>query len=295
MKKWQELIMDMTQFEEDFYSRFLCDPEAITLEKLESSSKATRSGAGEMKLSEWIVKFAAVYDRMKVLTVASSSKIEELNANLMNKQEKVISLQEELLKNKDDQLATIQTIVRDEVASVQTVVKAEIGSWSEVVQRNTSQPITTASLKEAVKSVVSEDDRSRNIIIFGKEDVENEDLSQTVAAIFEDLGEKPRTVESRRIGASRPGKCRPIKVKLSTSDAVAHVLRRARVLKASEKNSSTYIAPDRNQEERQALKKLVDRMREKWDKDPENYHFIGAGQIASVKRRTGNGSHTKGE
>ena len=128
-------------------------------------------------------------------------------------------------------------------------------------------------------------------MIFGKEDVVNEDLSQTVSEIFEDLGEKPQTIEFRRIGTARTGKCRPIKVKLSSAEAVAHVLRRARALKSSEKNRSTYIVADRNQEERDFFKKLVDQMKLKIKREPEMYHFIKGGQITSV-RRSGNGSHT---
>ena len=285
VEKWNELCLEMDQLEDDFFSRFSCVPESLTSEKMKSST------CTKVILGEWVLRFAKMYHRTKVLTVSSASKIEGLNANVIEKQEKVINLQEELLKSRDDQLSAVQTTVRNELASVQTVVKAEIGSWSEVVKRNTSPPITPASLKEAVKSAVSEEDRTRNIMIFGKEDVVNEDLSQTVSEIFEDLGEKPHTIEFRRVGTARTGKCRPIKVKLSSAEAVAHVLRRARALKSSEKHRSTYLVADRNQEERDFFKKLVDQMKLKIKREPEMYHFIKGGQITSV-RRSGNGSHT---
>lgn len=289
LEKWHELCVGMEQFEEEFYSQFICDPEELTSEKLEASMKATRSK--DVMLGEWVMKFANMYHRTKAFTQCSSSNIEELRGKVMENQEKVITLQGELLMSKDEQLAAVQTTVKNEMASVQTVVKAEIGSWSEVVQRNTSHRITQASLNEAVKTAVSEEDRSRNIMIFGKEDAGNEDVSQTVSEIFEDLGEKPLTIEVRRIGTVKTGKCRPIKVKLSSPEAVAHVLRRSRVLKSSEKNRSTFLVADRNREERDAYKKLVDQMRAKIAQEPNMYHFIKGGQITSV-RRSRNGSHT---
>ena len=286
MEKWQDACVGIEQFELEFYARFTCDPEDLTKEKLESCMKTRR---GEVHLSEWVVDFAAIYSRIKALTQSSARKIEELRGNVMENQEKVITLQDQLLKSKDEQLAAIQTTVKNEVASVQTLVKAEIGSWSDVVkrERSTSHPsITQASLKEAVKSAVSEEDRSRNIMIFGKEDAEDEDLSQTVSEIFEDLGEKPQLIEFRRVGTVKTGRCRPIKVKLSSNEAVAHVLRRSRALKCSVKNQSTYIVADRNREERDSFKKLVDQMKLKMEREPEMYHFIKEGQISSVKRRS---------
>ena len=61
-------------------------------------------------------------------------------------------------------------------------------------------------------------------MIFGKEENENEDLCKTISEILEDVNEKPRLIEFRRVGSAKPGKSRPIKVKLSSSDAAMHAL-----------------------------------------------------------------------
>ena len=61
---------------------------------------------------------------------------------------------------------------------------------------------------------------------------------------------------------------------------------KAKLLKSSEGNGSTYIVADRNQEERDAAKKLVDQMKVKMRQEPESYHFIKDGQIKSVPRRS---------
>ena len=103
--------------------------------------------------------------------------------------------------------------------------------------------------------------------------------------MLEDLNEKPRIIECRRIGKVQRGKPRPIKVfKLTSSDAVAHILRKAKVLKSSEQNKTTFIAPDRTAEERNVNRILVDEIKTKMKTEPGLYHFIRGGQIVSVTK-----------
>jgi hypothetical protein len=179
--------------------------------------------------------------------------------------------------------------VKAEVAVVQTAVKTELGSWSKIVQQKSiptaNTPMSSARIKEAVKSAVAEDDRSRNVIIFGKKEEDKEEVSDTVTAVLEDLNEKPLIVECRRIGTLTVGKCRPIKVKVSSSDAVLHILRKAKTLKSSSNNSSTYIVQDRTKEERDKHKDLVDKMKAKMSSEPDMYHFIRGGAVVTVKKK----------
>jgi hypothetical protein len=279
--KWGEMCKEMGTFEEEFYYTFSCFPSQLTEDKLQS----TRSW--DEKLSDWIIKFADIYHRSKAFTESAATKFETLNGQLIQNQEKVIVLQDQLIKSNDEHLVSVQTTVRNEVASIQEAVKSEFCSWSDVVKQDTNQPlgITSTKIKEAVKSAVCEEDRSRNVMIFGKQDIENEDLSLTMSEIFQDLDEKPQLVEYRRIGTARPGKCRPIKVKLSSSEAVSYVLRKAKLLKSSVKNQSTYITADRNQEERDLHKKLIERMKQKIDEEPDMYHYVKGGLITSVRKR----------
>lgn len=273
--KWHELCLEMERFEEEFSDRFSCEPEFLTTEKIKSSR------CREALLGDWVLKFAAMYHDTKSLTSTAAAKIEELNSALVKGQEKVIALQEDVIRSNEEQLAGVQSAVRDEMVSVQTAVKTGFSSWSKVVQQNAGQPICPAKLKEAVKSAVVEEDRSRNIMIFGKEEKSDEDLSQTISKIFEDVKEKPGLIEFRRIGIAKPGKPRPIKVKLSSSDAVFHVLRKAKDLKSSDTNRSTYIGPDRTKEEREAHKHLVGQLKTKIKKESEMYHYIKGGRIIS--------------
>ena len=213
-----------------------------------------------------------------------------LKTQLIDSQQKVIELQGELLDSKTEQLTALQTTVADtmkaELASVQEAVETKIhSSWSEVAAKGLSQGFASAAkIKEAVKSAVAEDEKSKNFMIFGKEEAPNEDIVTTVAEILQDLNEKPRVIECTRVGTSEQQKLRPIKVRLTSSDAVFNVLRNAKLLKKSCNNKATFIGPDRSKEERAEHKKLVDKMRTKMGDEPDRYHFIRGGVIRSVKK-----------
>ena len=277
--KWQELCSDMERLEEHFCSRFNCEPGELTSEKI----KASRSR--EAILSEWILDFATMYHKIKSVTAGAAYKIEDLNSHVVKGQKKIIILQEELIRSKDEQLECVRNTVRDEMASVHSAVKTEIrSSWSEVVGQNAGQSISVAKLKEAVKSAVVEEDKSKNFMIFGKSEVANEDVADVVAEVLQDMNEKPRLIECRRIGTAEVGKSRPIKVKLASSDAVASVLRTAKDLKNSSRNKTTFVGPDRSKEERLAHKKLVEHMKQKMKDEPGMYHYIRRGIITSVMK-----------
>jgi hypothetical protein len=219
-----------------------------------------------------------------------------LKTQLIGSQQKVIDLQDELLTNKTDQLTAFQTTVKSSVedsiktgiCSVQSAVQTELrSSWRDVVANSSGKTSTTATdLKEAVKAAVAEEDKSKNLMIFGKCEEQNEDVAETVAEILQDMNEKPRVVECFRVGTSRIaiGNPRPIKVKLCSADAVSNILRSAKHLKNSGNNKNTFIAPDRTQEERAAHKKLVERMKEMVSDEPDKYHYIRRGAIRSVNK-----------
>jgi hypothetical protein len=220
---------------------------------------------------------------------------ETLKSKLIVSQEKAIGLQGELLASRTDQLETLQatvmtsveSAVKKEVATVQTAVKSEFTSWSKVAALNRSHPPTVSpdKLKEAIRSVVVEEDRSRNFVIFNKEERVAEDVAQIVSSVLEDITEKPRIIECRRIGKPQQhGKSRPIKVKLTSSDAVAHILRKAKDLKSSEENKATFIGPDRSVEERKENRTLVEQLKEKIKSEPGLYHFIRRGHIFSIEK-----------
>ena len=266
MEKWKETCAEMEEFEAEMFAIFGCDVDKLTKAKIEGSK------AKKELLAGWVFQFAEMYQSMKGFTMSAASKIDDLNCRVIQGQEKIINLQEELISNKDQQLASVRTEIRR--------------SWSEVVATNSRQAVTTAAkIKEAVKSAVAEEDQSRNFMIFGKGEVLNEDVSETVAELLQDMNVKPRVVECMRVGTAETGKSRPIKVKLTSIDAVSGILRNARNLKNSVSNRATFIGPDRSTEERAEHNKLVEKMKARMRDEPGKYHYIRRGVIISVKRQ----------
>ena len=97
----------------------------------------------------------------------------------MQSQQSVIELQGQLLECKSYQLKTLITNVQ---SSVQETLKAEFQSYSSIVEKGellnqSAGSFTQTNLMSAVKKVVEEEYRSRNIMLFGLVEEENEELS----------------------------------------------------------------------------------------------------------------------
>ena len=54
-------------------------------------------------------------------------------------------------------------------------------------------------LKKVVQEAVTDDDRSRNVVVFGLADEAAEDLDSKISGLFDDIEEKP-SFEAVRIG-----------------------------------------------------------------------------------------------
>lgn len=273
----------MEQFDVEFHSAFHSEVDEFSSEKFK---KVLLTRNKNQEFNNWVVQFADVYSKIRDFTIAVGPKIEELRSAVSDGQDKVIALQDQLISSKEEQLAAVQSSVKAEVAGVQDAVKTEISSWSAIVQKKstTNPQICPVALKKALRSAVDEEDRSRNLMIFGKEEGEDEEIAHTVAAVLEDLNEKPHVLESRRIGDLQDGQRRPIKIKLTSSDAVFQILRKARSLKSSANNKSTYIVRDRTKAERETHKNLVDQVKQKMKSQPHLYHYIRGEVVFSVKR-----------
>ena len=103
------------------------------------------------------------------------------------------------------------------------------------------------SVKKAVKCAIQEDDRSKNLIIFGLAEADKEQIDTRVADLFAKLGENTH-ISASRIGAktsgTAPSPCRPIKCTLTSSTVVHQILSKSRRLKLMDDYKSAFICPD---------------------------------------------------
>ena len=228
-----------------------------------------------------LVRFQA--DKMKQMKAELSS----TKSQLIENQKWVISLQEQIIDRKDSQLEAVKTVVE---TSVESNLKEQFKSYSAaaaenvmVCQADTDGLSNPATLRKVVKSVVQEEDRSKNVIIFGLQERKGENIEERVEEIFQDIGLKPK-LQAVRVGkVSKESTIikRPVKVSLASSSLVYEALRQARKLRHSEKFSKVFVRPDRSDEERARDKVLVQDLLKKRETEPNKLHFIRSGTVHS--------------
>jgi hypothetical protein len=264
---------------------------------VELINKATKEMGVEnlLKLSLWTVKqmkkeFVCdlLYEALGYLeeftgVVSTDYKVasNSVKHQVIERQETIIKLQSDLLACKNEQLESLQTSVK---SSVGESVKAEFLSYSSALQANSAEPqkpVSTDMIKTVVQTVVQED-RSKNLIIFGLPEQNNEELNKEVCEVLQTIGEKPR-IEACRIGRQRSEKnIRPVKVTAASSTVISQILAKSRRLRSSEKFKTVFISPDRSPEQRAKQRELVKEIKTLVAKQPDKVHFIRNGTIIST-------------
>ena len=227
------------------------------------------------ELSQCLSSLVEALGHGQSLLASGLVKAEKLTDQHVSNQKQIIELQEELLKSKSEQLN-----------SVQATVKTELRSYSAALQNSSPRPanmMTAETVKRVVKSVAEEEDRGKNLMVFGVVENVGEELDDIVSEILEEVGEKPQISDCIRIGNGNvtDGKVRPIKVKLSSPDTTRRILSKSGMLKKTENYKTVYLGYDRTVQEREARKKLVEELKLKQAECPKQYHFIKNNAICS--------------
>ena len=214
--------------------------------------------ADKEDLSNVILSLVDVTESSVNILKSAAVSVEQLCSEKVINQEKIIKLQNELIQ-KQETLSSVGT---------------ESGISSQQVMKN--------NIKSAIKSVVQENERQQEIMLFGvSEDIS--DLGETVKDIvlFVSAPAKPHVRDCCRIGVRVPGKVRPVKVTFSSKDEAKLTVKGGKNLKTSEKYGKVFIAPNRTPEERLKRRKLVQLLREKKTKEPGKHHFIYRDTVCS--------------
>ena len=219
-----------------------------------------------------------IFDHMKrarqALRVAEAT-IDKLQKDALEDKANIVSLQSVVIQKQREQLSEVSATVQNEMKS-----------YCDIVKTNCSNVVVTPDrIKSVVKSVNEEDDRSKNILVFGLKEEEKENLTAVVSDLIESVGEKPKIQDCIRIGGgNNKESCRPVKVMLSNSDTAHHILRRSSKLRGVVRHRNVFLAPDRSSEERASHKALVDDIKKKMKTDPSKYHYIKNNVVVSVPK-----------
>ena len=232
------------------------------------------------QLSEWLYTAFYLLDRccqpLMGLAAKQNGQLEKLKDEKITDQAKIIQLQNQVIEKKDEELM----VVKDTVSS-------ELKSYSSVLRESCSAALEPRKIASAVRKVAEGEDRSKNLVVFGVPEEEEENVDSRVKLLLDKLDEKPRITDCGRIGQSKPGVPRPIRFKVSSSDTVYQILRKAKLLKDAEGYNRVFICPDRTVEERISRQKLVTELKEKRSADPNKHFIIRKGEVVCLSERTG--------
>ena len=260
--------------------------EALGARSVKSVSGSQLKALKKNKMSELFHDtLSLLADITSVITSDFAEAPNSVKRQMFESQQTIIKLQSELIECKNEQLESFKTVV---TSSVGETVKSEFKTYSSALQANlvqSKQPVNTEELKKAVQTVVQEEDRGKNLMIFNLPEQENEEIGSAVAGVFEALGEKPRA-EACRLGKKKTDKStRPVKVNVANSTVVSQILSKARKLRKVSGFESVFVCPDRSIEQRAKQKLLVTDLKRLVKEQIDKKHFIKNGEIMSVDKK----------
>ena len=139
-----------------------------------------------------------------------------------------------------------------------------------------------AKLQAAIRKVSNEEDRSRNLIVYGLEEAADEKIEEAVISVIQHTEGKPKLVSCRRLGYRKGEKERPVKVTFQTGEMARCVLAKSANLRQVEGYSRVYLSPDRTVEQRKERKRLMGVLSEKRLSCPEKKFGIRRGAVVEL-------------
>ena len=87
---------------------------------------------------------------------------------------------------------------------MKTAVQPEMQSYSSALTKTCAAALTPKNIRAAVQSVADKEDRSKNLMICGIDEAENEVLSDKVSEVISLVDEKSVIRDSCRVFSSTP-------------------------------------------------------------------------------------------
>ena len=149
------------------------DDDQLTSEKFGGPTKPV--------LARWLAEARDIMCRQRDMMETMKQIIELQKTEALGDKETVIRLQSELLERRDEQLKSLQATVE---AAVTSTVQTEIKGYSAAVKKGSGATVySKETLKTVLKSVVAEEDRSRNLVVYGLKEEEGEQLTALVNGV----------------------------------------------------------------------------------------------------------------
>ncbi|KAL5252482.1 hypothetical protein ACHWQZ_G015304 [Mnemiopsis leidyi] len=147
------------------------------------------------------------------LMSSATSEVETLQEEKISDQKTIINLQQDLISKKNEELG-----------EVSRTVEAGLKTYSSALQQSCTTALSPRNIAAAVKTVTQEEDRSRELVLFG--------VTSVVTKVLEQMNEKPQVMKQcRRIGKPNATATRPIIFSVRSSDVAHPILKKAKLLR----------------------------------------------------------------
>ena len=236
-------------------------------------------------LAEWLATSLDILDRA-VIQVQSAVSLEpkilslkKENLTLLREkvtdQGKIIDFQQKLMEE-----------TKTQVTSVAETVQKEVKSYAQAVKVSCDNALAPQQVRKVVEQIKDSDDRSRNLMIYGLVEEDEEKLEEKVGLVFSSINEKPFFSAPRRIGQKKEGTVRPVKISFTSSIVVGNIIKKSSQLKTVDGFDPIFIARDRSKEERQQRRFLVEELKRKRGEDSSQKYGIRNGKVVCLAGST---------
>ena len=145
------------------------DPEKLFPEVL------IKNNVVKAQMAEWLYTAIDLLNHCCLPLMSSARKtIENLQEEKICDQGTVIELQKKLISKKDEELGLVS----------QTVQK-ELKSYSSALQQSCSTALSPKNIASAVKTITKEEDRTKEVVVFGVDEETDECVTTKVSSILE--------------------------------------------------------------------------------------------------------------
>lgn len=165
---------------------------------------------------------------------------------------------------------------------VEQKMESTMKQYSEVLKAaDPGNTITLSNIRNIVKQAINTDgiDRSKNVVIFGLEEVNEENTAKAAEKVLESINLKPKITSANRFGRMQENKTRPIRVSFEKSETVHDVLKTSKSLKTTDEFRRVYISVDRSEEQQARHRELVKTLQKKIAEHPNKHWYIKNNQI----------------
>ena len=166
MKDVTSVLVDISDKYSGMLKEAKCsDPRLLKKELLLNQNKEV--------LAKWVLDFTAVLARSQQVLRNVSGKFDEMKDTIISLQSTKIQNQEQLLEVKQQSIDGFQSALR-----------SEMKSYRDVAFENVQPVVSSANIEPAVKKAVQDGERSKNVILFGVKESEDEEVESAVTNIL---------------------------------------------------------------------------------------------------------------